>query len=64
MDDCKKISYYFSEFLQNEKENGLSKTTLKSRERHLNHFEKWLVLKDLSNMTPQNFSEAVINCSN
>ena len=61
MDDCKKISYYFSEFLQNEKENGLSKTTLKSRERHLSHFEKWLTLKGISDITPQNFSEEVIN---
>ncbi len=61
MDDCKKISYYFSEFLQREKESGLSKTTLKTRERHLNYFEKWLILKGISDITPQNFSEKIIN---
>ncbi|MGM0438884.1 MAG: phage integrase SAM-like domain-containing protein [Patescibacteria group bacterium] len=60
MKECKKIVNYFSEFLQTEKEKGLSNTTLKQRERHLDHFEKWLSLNNLKDITPDKFSEDIL----
>lgn len=60
MQECKKIIAYFSQFLQSEKENGLSKATLKQRERHMNHFEKWLRLTEKEHIIPPQFTEEII----
>ena len=60
MQECKKITAYFSKFLQSEKENGLSETTLRQRERHLDHFEKWLRLTENERITPPQFTEKLI----
>ncbi len=60
MQECKKITAYFSNFLQSEEENGLSETTLKQRERHLDHFEKWLRLTEREQITPPQFTEEII----
>ena len=58
--ECKKITNYFPDFLKSEEDKNLSENTLKQRERHLDHFEKWLTLNNLDQITPPNFTEEVL----
>ncbi len=59
MKECKKIVSYFSDFLKEEKEK-ISPTLLKCRERHLNHFEKWLAINGNEDATAEEITEETL----
>jgi hypothetical protein len=59
MKECKKITNYFSDFLKDEEEK-ISSTLLKCRERHLNHFQKWLIINKNENATPEDIDEEIL----
>ncbi len=57
MKDHKKIVGYFSDFLKELKSEEFSETTIKNRERHLDQFEKWLVINGLQSSSPNEITE-------